>query len=519
MNSITPPRFRLAVVSAVIVLVLLAPCPVLAVDSASTTGQSGSSTNDNRVRLTGTFQLDLMNRNEFFRDQDRALPNNFSKMKLALEYTFDPKNKLLLEDQAIRRRRNELVQENYLTLKFERFHSPATVFTIKDVYNTSDYPENRIKDYRDNLIEASLARKENDWDRRYTLSFEKRSYPQFSRADYNQSRLFHEGTHAIRGGTLFGSLDLSRRDHGVSGFLDYRDTTMTLSFNRAYPGNKSDLTVSDTHSTRRYEQEEVNLFRATYWDNQFSVRYELPTTKMLSWVFEGEHLRRQYPSDILRGYGQQSLTTTARYSPNRQTRTRFSHRYINNDEESREQANRNHLLTGMWERQIAQRWKVRLEESLHRRFASLDGLLDFHEQNSIGKITWQAPSKVELSVQGDVLDRIYNALHFSDYRISRAGIVAAYVKPGVFDWQLEQFFRTFSHRNGRNVATDWIRETQPVFNFRYNIKIDKNLRFGLQVRREKTYFRTFDPLSLDMLWDFTRPVDLSEYTGSLEYTF
>lgn len=472
-----------------------------------------------RVRLTGTLQLDLVNRNEVYPDQDRALPNNFSQSKLALHYALDEKNQLLLEEQAIRRRRNELVRENFLTFQLTHLHSAATVFTLRDVLSSSRYPENPIKDFRNNLVEAQLSRKERRWERSYTAAFEKRSYPRFGRSDFTQGRFTHESTRFIPDGTLFGSVALTNRSHGASPYLDYRESDLTLSFNRSYPGNRSELSVGETFNTQHFRNEEINLFRTTYWDNLFSFRYELPVSKAYSLIFEDEWQKRKYPSDELRGYGRTSLKTTVSYAPTRKTRGRISHQFIHNDEESRVQAHKNHLFSGSWERRFSDRWKLRLEDKYHQRFSVVDDLMDFRENTIAGNLTWMTPSSIELCWKSDFLNRTYTNLHYPDFTIARTGVVATFVKPGKYDWQLEQFYRSFSHRNGRNIPTDWITADQPIFQVRLNFILEENLRLRLQARREKTFYRTFDPVSLDMLWDFTRPVNLSEFSGSLEYTF
>ncbi len=472
-----------------------------------------------KVRLTGTLKVDLRNKNEQYTAQDTALPNNSYQGRLSLMYQMDDKNKLSLEDKYLQRRRNELVKENVLTLGWVHSRSPKTIFSFKDRLHHVWYPQNARKAYRDNLAELFLDRKEGRYERLYSVGFQTRTYPDYSRSDFSQKNLMTQTTYFIQNGTLFGESTYNWRDYKNSPQLDYKNDNTYVEFNRSYEGNKSEISVSDTYDHRIYGNEAVNLFRASYWDNYFRFRYDLPVSKTWRWTFEDEHQRRNYYSDNPRGYAQLKIKTTGHITIDKQTRGRIGHQYIYNDEKTKARSHKNHIWSGMWEKKFSNQFKLKIEDTFHRRYTLIGDVMDFGENVLSARATWRLPSKIETGIRGEYLLRRYTALFYRDYRYLLGGVFTSYAKPKKYDWSFVQDYRNFSNRNGNNTATDWRSQSQPLTEGKFNYFLRHDLKIRLSASREKTYYKSFDTTSQELLWDFTRPITVTEFYGGLEYDF
>ncbi|NLI75856.1 MAG: hypothetical protein GX442_05365 [Candidatus Riflebacteria bacterium] len=472
-----------------------------------------------KVKLTGSLKVDLRNKNEKYTAQNTALPNNYYQGKLSLAYQLDENDKLFLEDKYLQRRRNELVKENVLTFSWVHTHSPRTIYSFKDTLHHVWYPQNAQKAYRDNTAEIFLNRKEGRYERMYNLGYETRTYPDYSRSDFTQKNVMTQTTYFIQNGTLFGESTYNWREYKNSPNLDYRNENTYVEFQRSYGGNKSEISVSDTYDHRLFESEAINLFRASYWDNYFRFRYDLPVSKTWKWTFEDEHQRRHYPSDNPRGYAQLKIKTTGHITIDKKTRAKIGHAYIFNDEKTKARSHKNHQWMGMWEKKFTDRFKLKVEDTFHRRYTLIGDVMDFAENLFSMRATWKLPSKIELTWRGEYLARMYTAMFYRDYRYLQTGLQAAYAQPKKYDWSLEQAFRKFSNRNGNNIASDWRNQSQPFTEGKFNWFIRKDLKLKLTASREKTYYKSFDTTSQELLWDFTRPMTVTEFYGGLEYDF
>ncbi|HNV68716.1 MAG TPA: hypothetical protein PKO06_03395 [Candidatus Ozemobacteraceae bacterium] len=494
------------------------PTPVTVAPESSSTAKPEPK-EEQKVRLHGTFKADLRNRNEKYTATNRVLPSNFNQFKLSLSYQADEKNKLSLDNKYIHRKRNELVKENILTFAWLHVHSKEMAWSLKDTLHHVWYPQATVKEYRDNLIEGFLNLKEKRWERTYNLGFDRRVYPNYSRSDYKQWNLGGQTTRFIPNGTVFWDSIYNGRNYDNSPSLDYTNQYYNLEYNQSFNGNDSEVSVSNTYDTRHYGNEAVNLFRANYWDNYFRFRYELPVNKKWTWIFEDDYQKRLYASDFSRGYSQFNAKTTAKITIDKQTRARFWHNYTMNHENTTARAHRNHKFNGMWEKKFSDSFKLKLEDTFHHRTAITGATLDFHENVFNAKATWKLPSKIELVWNNEYLTRYYEALFYRDYRYFATGLAATYAKAKQFEWQLGYQHRTFSFRNGNNLATGWNSNAQPLAEAKYTKYINKDLKAYVASSYEKTFYKTFDTLSQELLWDFTRPLTITEFTGGLEYSF
>nr|MBP7635655.1 hypothetical protein [Candidatus Ozemobacteraceae bacterium] len=154
-----------------------------------------------KVRVTGTLKLEARNRNEHYTDADTALPNNLSQAKLSLMYERDAKNKLVLDEKMLQRRRNELVKENILALSWLHQHSKNTAVTVKDTLHHVWYPDADLKSYRDNLAEAFWNSKQGKYEYLMNLGVDGRVYPRYSRSDFTQLNYNSQTTYFVPNGT------------------------------------------------------------------------------------------------------------------------------------------------------------------------------------------------------------------------------------------------------------------------------------------------------------------------------
>lgn len=470
-----------------------------------------------KVRVTGTLKLEARNRNEKYTDANTALPNNLSQAKLSLMYERDAKNKLVLDEKMLQRRRNELVKENILALAWLHQHSKNTAVTVKDTLHHVWYPDADLKSYRDNLAEAFWNSKQGKYEYLLNLGMNGRVYPRYSRSDFNQLNYNSQTTYFVPNGTLFYEETHNWRDYKNSPSLDYINSTYYGEFSRSYGGNKSDISVSNTYDTRHYGNEAVNLFRATYWDNYFRFRYDLPVSKTFNWTFEDEWQKRLYPSDGPRGYAQLKLHTTANITIDKETKGRVSHLYTANVENTRNKTHKNHEFSGMWERKYSKNFKLRLEDIFHRRNGLTDNTMDFRENEFITKAVWSLPSKIELTWRNELLKRVYEAATYPDFKFIATVLSAAYAKPKKYDWLVEAGYKKFSHE--RAAVAGWNDAAHPLLLAKINFVLRDDLKLQLSASTEKTFYRSFDTLAQELLWDFTKPVTITDFYGSLVYDF
>ncbi len=480
------------------------------------------------VEVTGSLKLDFRNRNEVYRTQSKAapfvtaesaLPNNLSQARLSLRWVFDEKRQMFAENRYLRRKRNEPVRENYFTLGYLYKQTSDRVWTVKNTLQHAWYPDNGTKDYRNNLIEVFFNDRWTKRERLANMGYQSRVYPRYSRSDFHQFNLSDQETWFREDGNFFVEVNGNWRKYRNVNDLDYDNFNLYTEYNRSYAGNKSELSLSNTFDRRNYEKEAVNLYRASYYDNYFRATYDLPVHQKLSYNFEGQYQKRHYGSDKPRGYAELNLFTAARFRPNKDTRAQADYRYIHNDENTSIRAHKNHKFHGMWQKAFGKNFKLRIDDTYHLRNTVVGKSMDFAENDLTAKLTWKLRNDITLNWNNQYLSRDYDQLFYRDYKFLHSALNFSYAKRGEYDWSVEQGWRKFSFRNGNNVATGWESETQPLTELKYNYIIQADLRLRLRASWEKSYYRSFDSLSQELLWDFARPMTITEFYGGLEYTF
>lgn len=482
-----------------------------------------------KVDVSGVLKLDFKNRNEVYRTQtnalpntlaETALPNNLRQGRLNLTYKFDEKRQLFVEDRFLKRERNEPVHENYFTLAYLIKQTPDRAWTIKNTLQHSWYPENSIKDYRNNLAELFFNDRWTKRERLANVGYQTRVYPNYSRSDFYQMNLGDQETWFRENGNMFLEFKGEWRRYSNVADLDYDNANLYGEYNRVYSGNKSELAISNTFDRRLYDREAVNLYRASYFDNYFRLNYELPVHSKLAYSFEGQHSIRSYAADDPRGYKELNLFAAARIKIDEKTRTVYDYRFVHNDENSRDRAHKNHKLHGMWQKNFSDDFRARWDSDYHVRTADVTAGEDMEFKESLQniKLSWRLKNQMNLVWNNEYLNRIYERLGYRDYRYLMSGVALSYAKARKYDWKIDQSWRKFNFRNG-TISTGWEGESQPITEIQYNCSLSDDLKLRLRASWEKSYYRQFDAKSQELLWDFTRPMTISEFFGGLEYVF
>jgi hypothetical protein len=173
----------------------------------------------------------------------------------------------------------------------------------------------------------------------------------------------------------------------------------------------------------------------------------------------------------------------------------------------------------MWRKKINDSFRIRVDDTLHIRKSVQGETMDFKENLLNAKLTWKLNSGINLSWNNEYLTRIYDQLIYEDYKYLLSGVQFSYAKAKKYDWRVEQSWRKFSFRNANNVSTGWESEAQPFTELRYNLTLSDDLKLRLRASWEKTYYRSFDNRSQELLWEFESPMTITEFYGGLEYEF
>ncbi|OQA08301.1 MAG: hypothetical protein BWY66_01057 [bacterium ADurb.Bin374] len=143
--------------------------------------------------------------------------------------------------------------------------------------------------------------------------------------------------------------------------------------------------------------------------------------------------------------------------------------------------------------------------------------MDFRENEFITKAVWSLPSKIELTWRNELLKRVYEAATYPDFKFIATVLSAAYAKPKKYDWLVEAGYRKFSHE--RATVAGWNDAAHPLLLAKVNFVLRDDLKLQLSASTEKTFYRSFDTLAQELLWDFTKPVTITDFFGSLVYDF
>ena len=80
-------------------------------------------------------------------------------------------------------------------------------------------------------------------------------------------------------------------------------------------------------------------------------------------------------------------------------------------------------------------------------------------------------------------------------------------------------FRNFYREAAVEPDVNWQNEMQPNFSIEYVKPISKDIRFVSSFSYEKTYYRSYDTYTQDLLYNFAKPMINREISVKLERKF
>lgn len=478
-----------------------------------------SDANDKKLKISGSFKIGLTNRNEKYSSQDLTLPNNYNIYNLTLSKQLSSKNNLAIDEKFIHRKRNEIVNENHFNLAFMHEYSKNTNLIIRNKLTNLWYPQNSSKSYRNNLAEISIDKKLKKYEEFYTFGYETQIYPNFTRSDFTQKNFNYQYTFFIPNGTFYAESSSNYRKYKHSSDLDYKDFNFLVEFNRHYDGNNCDISITDNYTQRLYENESLALFRTSYCENYYRFYYYIPVNKTWQWTFEHEYLIRDYFIDEPRGYKQLKFKTTGNIEIDNKSRAKIKHEYIFNDENTRSKSHKNHIWFASYEKKLNDKVSIKLEDNYHLRYSLDSGIMNFKENTVNLQNSYKISKFIDVVLKFEYLLRLYLEHYYRDFKILTTVLQFNLSNNSNIIATLDIGKRKFEHRNGNYIATDWNNEDQPmaVCNISYKLSKDKRLKFKYSY--EKTFYKSFDTESQELLWDFTKPMVITEFYGGVEYYF
>ena len=476
-----------------------------------------------KVEVTGNLKLE-------FRDSDEkhenpgmgdTVPNDLTSGRLRLNYDLTNNRQLFLEEKYLTRERNEKIKENHFTLSFMKKNDDHSAITFRDKLQHVWYPDDKIKDYRTNLVEALYAKNMRNRDLELGLGFKTKTYPRNSRSDYNEYSISGSESWMKIDSTVFLELTSEFVKYKNVDNLDYKNLNIHAELNKNFKGNSADLTLSNTYDRRLYEHESLISFRTSYYDDLFMMNYSLPVNDRVNYNFEGQYSKRNYTSDEPRGYAEINVFNGFNIKTDDRTFVSADYRYIYNDENTRDFAHKNNFFHVGWARTVNKDYKIKFEDTYHQRNSVSNAALDFDENDFIADLSWNLKNNYKLSWVTEHFLRRYDniSINFTDYRFLESGFNLSFYKRKSYDWKLSQRWRKMEFRNLGGVPSGWTSKIQPVTEISYNRWLKNNLKFALNGLLEKTYYSEFNNASQELEFNFADKVYNKQIYASLEYTF
>lgn len=484
-----------------------------------------------KIKMTGSVALEARDREEKYESQSTVgvptteydLPNNLNQLRLILTYQTDEDHAFTLDERYLQRERNEVVRENYLNMSYMMKESEERVWSIKNSFQTTSYPDAVSKDYRDNNFEVFLNRKP-DANRESLTSFgyRVRSYPNYERSNFHEFALADQETWIEDESIVFAEAKLENRKYRTVNDLDYSNANLYAEFNKTY-SNNAEVSVSNTFDRRSYNDEAVNLYRTSYYDNYLRFAYTLPMHSVLTYVFEAQHNKHEYGSDSLRGYSELDLFLATKMKLTKKTRAQLDYRFIDNDENSRNMAHKNNQVHLMVQKNVNDTLRFRFDHTYHSRDTVVGNSMNFDDHNSIAKLMWRF-DRLNVSWNTGLNSRIYDETAYVDYKNMYTGVDIGYERPDRYEWKLSPSlrrieFRNYYKQNKVDPIRDWEDELQPSVEFEYIKPLKEDLKFTFTASYEKTFYKTYDSNMQDLLWNFAKPMVITEFMGKLEQSF
>lgn len=198
---------------------------------------------------------------------------------------------------------------------------------------------------------------------------------------------------------------------------------------------------------------------------------------------------------------------------------KLSHQFINDDESTAAKAYMDNILLAAADRKFSESFRMKFEDQFQVRDSKIGTIMNFNENLVNLKTTWTFRNKIELTWKNEYLSRYYSSLFYSDYACFTSGILAEFFRPRSLDWQFIQDFRSLRYRNGGNVATAWTTVPQSLSELRANFTLKHGWKLKFLASYDKTFGKSFDIISQEMIWNFGLPLTVTEFSGGFEYQF
>lgn len=176
----------------------------------------------------------------------------------------------------------------------------------------------------------------------------------------------------------------------------------------------------------------------------------------------------------------------------------------------------------MYDHKINDKVRFRIMDTFHRRDSEVGNLLDYDENEIGGRVNWQLSGRQELVWNVSYLNRGYDTDYFNSYRYLLNGLTLQYNKPKKVDWLIRGELQQLRFDRANAASPYALFDDTTTLNKvegRYNFWIGDDKRVKFTAMRQKTYYKSFDNISQELLLDFTRPLTVTEFIGELEYNF
>lgn len=492
-------------------------------DQVITAKEDRKRKNAGKLDLDGSFKFDYKNRDEIHQAVGKGGkgPNDLSQGRLLLTYHMDEDSEWSLDERYLTRERNEKIKENHVALSYFSKHGDNSGLTFRDKLQHIWYPDDTRKNYRINLFETVYTKGWDGRERTANIGFKTKTYPNYSQSDYKQYLIGEQETWFKKYGTAFLEFKGESTKYKNAGNLDYDNMNVYGEYNRTYSGNKAELSLSNTYDRRLYKDESVVAFRTSYYDNYFTLGYELPMNRRVTYRFNGEHTKRNYASDHSRGYSEINVFNGFSMKVNKRTFVSADYRFIYNDENTRTAAHKNNIMHVGWIKNFNKNYKVKLDDTYQNRYSIINNRLDFGQNKFTAVFDWRIKDKYSLKWNTEYFNRRYDyiALGTADYRYLLSGFEVSASKHKVYDWRVSQSWRKLEFRNWGGVSTGWDGGVQPVTELKANYWLKDDIKLGVRATWEKTYYREFNSESQELEYNFGDPMYNKEVYLSLEYIF
>ncbi|NLM16137.1 MAG: hypothetical protein GX221_00250 [Candidatus Riflebacteria bacterium] len=482
------------------------------------------------LKIKGSLMLKYSEIKETITEQNTVVPvvtakstlyDKLSQAKLFAVYNFNSGSFTLQEDYQARQR-NEKIHEHFLTLAYNKKMTSNVTLVLRDKLRLADYPDETYKNFKDNTAEIVLDNQRGNNNFSYSAGLVNRRYKDISYSDFDQILMNFQQSSYNEGKTFY--LDYAGELTSYKSFsdLDYDSHSLYAEYSSDFTGNNSTLQFSDSFMYFNYISPDLIFYRDDYIDNTARVSYSLPINSKADYTIETIHNKRKYDKDHLRGYQELDFFNQVIYEFSPKERVTLSFRYIDNDENIKKMSHENYVYTGSYRRRLSEQVIFNFDKIYRKRDGNnsiVGKTMDFDENQYNTAITVKARQHWMFSLKNVYLERLYDLPWYPDYRYNHFSAEARYMPPGNEMFTIAVGNRHFSFRNYNQARKPWETRHQPVGEMIYTKRLKKDLDFNLTLSYEKTWQQTYDIVTQELLYDFSKPRTDREIVLSLNLDF